>query len=713
MKELEMYISKVSLINYRNFRNNKFLFNNNINTIIGENGSGKTNLFRAIRLLLDDNLLKYSYKLDESDFCRGLGDWRGHWIIISLEFSELSNDEAIQSLFIHGTGNVGITVNKASYNLYFRPKAEIRLKLSELETGDINGFNAIKENITINDYETYFTGKSNVDFNDSDIYKELVGDFENIKFNYDIDEEKFGVRIPHQLSISKEISFTFIKALRDVISDFQSNKTNPLLSLLKNKSDEISSSEFTPIMNSIKSVNEQIEALTDIQTIRNDIQNTISEAVGETYAPSSLSIKSNLSDEADKLLQSLELFISEPNEGHEGAIHELSLGGANLIFLTLKILEYKYRKDMEKFANFLLIEEPEAHIHTHIQKTLFQNLDYKDTQIIYSTHSTHISEVSKISNMNILSKKENGAESYQPSNGLPPEKILKLERYLDAIRSNLLFAKSVMLVEGDAESILIPNLIKKVLGISLDELGISLINIGSTGFENVAQIFHEDRIKRRCAIITDLDTAIADTTILTNDSDKEKKYKKKMFLSQKKGLERKTALDTFTSGNTWINVFYATHTFEIDFIEAKNINEVIKLCEVVYSDQDTLETSKNDIQSGTVSIYGKRILTMANNQGKGWFSILLSGELTFKTKIPKYILDSLLFLGAISNKNILINIISHRINNYKKENNNLDFGEVIDASKKYKLDDSYKSEVILKLKEIIPDDQIIYILENI
>lgn len=79
-----MYISKVSLINYRNFRNNKFLFNNNINTIIGENGSGKTNLFRAIRLLLDDNLLKYSYKLDESDFCRGLGDWRGHWIIISL-----------------------------------------------------------------------------------------------------------------------------------------------------------------------------------------------------------------------------------------------------------------------------------------------------------------------------------------------------------------------------------------------------------------------------------------------------------------------------------------------------------------------------------------------------------------------------------------------------------------------------------------------------
>ena len=709
-----MYISKVSLVNYRNFKNNKFLFNNNINTIIGENGSGKTNLFRAIRLLLDDNILKYSYKLDKKDFSRNLDDWRCHWIIISLEFSELSHDESIQSLFIHGVGNVaGDVVDSATYNLFFRPKADIRLKLSELESGDIAGFNLIKESISIEDYETYFTGKSTADFNNSDIYKELVGDFEDINFNYEIDEDKFGVKIPHQLSISKEISFTFIKALRDVVSDFQANKTNPLLHLLKNKSDEILSEDFEPISSAIKSVNEKIENLSDIQSIRNDIQKTISEAVGETYAPASLSIKSNLSDEADKLLQSLELFISEPNETHEGAIHELSLGGANLIFLTLKILEYKYRRDKEKFANFLLIEEPEAHIHTHIQKTLFQNLDYQDTQIIYSTHSTHISEVSKISNMNILSKKENGAESYQPSNGLAPENIVKLERYLDAIRSNLLFAKSVMLVEGDAESILIPNLIKKVLGISLDELGISLVNIGSTGFENVAQIFHNDRIKRKCAIITDLDSAIANTTISATDSERKKKYKKKMLGSQEKGLARRTKLDEFTSSNIWINVFYAIHTFEVDFIMAENINEVIKLCDVVYTEPTTLETSKSDIQSGDVSLYGKRILTMANNQGKGWFSILLSGELTFKTKIPKYILDSLLFLGAISNKNILINIIRYRIKCYNNEDGTLNFRSVRKSLREYKSNECNLDNVIEKLNNIIPNDQIIYILKNI
>ena len=74
-----MHISKVQIVNYRNFARADIRFNRGINTIIGENGSGKTNLFRAMRLLLDDNLLRMAYRLDETDFHRALGPWRGHW----------------------------------------------------------------------------------------------------------------------------------------------------------------------------------------------------------------------------------------------------------------------------------------------------------------------------------------------------------------------------------------------------------------------------------------------------------------------------------------------------------------------------------------------------------------------------------------------------------------------------------------------------------
>jgi putative ATP-dependent endonuclease of OLD family len=60
-----MFIKKVTLVNYRNFKGANFYFDKGINTIIGENASGKTNLFRAIRLLLDSSMPRYSLKLQE------------------------------------------------------------------------------------------------------------------------------------------------------------------------------------------------------------------------------------------------------------------------------------------------------------------------------------------------------------------------------------------------------------------------------------------------------------------------------------------------------------------------------------------------------------------------------------------------------------------------------------------------------------------------
>jgi len=712
-----MYISKVSLVNYKNFASSKFLFNKGINTIIGENGSGKTNVFKAIRLLLEDTSLHYSYKLTENDFNRTLvGDsWKGHWIIISIEFDEITNEEAIQSLFIHGVGIAEDEyVEKASYNLFFRPKADIRQRLSELSKDDKVGLDKILEEITINEnYETFFTGKSTADFNDPDVYKELVGDFENVIFPSTIDSSKFGTKIPHQLSISKEISFTFIQALRDVVSDFHNNRTNPLLTLLKNKSGEIKDKDYQPISDLVDELNKGIEELDDVQKIRKDIKSTIQDAVGQTYSPSSLSIKSSLPSEADKLLQSLKLFIGEPDEEYEGGIQELSLGGANLIFLTLKLLEFKYRKSKDTFANFLIIEEPEAHIHNHIQKTLFDKLDYGDTQIIYSTHSTQISEVCNVKNINILAKKLNFAEVFQPSNGLLPENINQIQRYLDAIRTNLLFAKGVILVEGDAEEILIPQMVKKVFGISLDELGISLINIRSTGFKNVAQLFHKDRIRRKCSILTDLDDAICDTTIKSGDSSKLKKYKTKVENSKKSGLERKAVLNDFEKDNDWLKTFYADYTFEIEFLYEGNEDEVCRLIDEIYTDQPTRDKSKKELEDGNVAVFGKRILTMAKKEGKGWFAIMLGKNITYDTIMPEYIIDAILFSKETYSNNIIADIIGYRVSKNAENNKELKLTTLRETLSNYRINKASIDDIITEIQATIPDDQILIFLDKV
>lgn len=49
-----------------------------------------------------------------------------------------------------------------------------------METGDKDGLNGILDKITIEDYETFFTGKSTADFNDKNVQRELMGDFDNV-----------------------------------------------------------------------------------------------------------------------------------------------------------------------------------------------------------------------------------------------------------------------------------------------------------------------------------------------------------------------------------------------------------------------------------------------------------------------------------------------------------------------------------------------------
>ena len=161
----------------------------------------------------------------------------------------------------------------------------------------------------------------------------------------------------------------------------------------------------------------------------------------------------------------------------------------------------------------------------------------------------------------------------QPCNGLDEfgEKELKLnkiklskrlEKYLDAKRSVLLFSKGVILVEGDAEEIMLPSMVKKTLGVSLDELGIGVINIGSVSFEYVASIFAEERLRRRCAIVTDLDA------ILENAE----KCKKE---AADRGKSRKEKLERLFGNNKYVQMFYANYTFEVDFTNIEKIDSTI------------------------------------------------------------------------------------------------------------------------------------------
>lgn len=699
-----MYISNLSIRNFRNFRNASLDFVKGVNTVIGENGSGKTNLFHAIRILIDEGMPRRT-QFYESDFSRAIGNWRGHWIIIKIRFAELGTSEEEQAIVMHKIGHADeFETGTGTYTVYFRPKENKRRELYEYsltEDKDEDGLNDILGTISLNDYEVVFTGRGNIDFYNEENYVEYVGDFETISFPNPDDErlDAYGERI-RGYSIPSELSCTFAKALRDVEADLRSYKDNPLLNLLRGKGSEIEEEKKTSIETQVSNLNKEISELEEVKKVSDGISNSVRGAVGETYAPT-IKIQSELPSEIDKLMQSLKLLVGDPDEpDYQGKIWELSLGGANLIYLSLKLLEYERVKALDKVANFILIEEPEAHIHTHIQKTLFQKLGQHNTQIIISTHSTHVSSVSNVSSMNILSRGNKEAIVFNPARGLEAGEIMRVERYLDAVRTNLLFAKGVILVEGDAEQILIPALIRKVFGVTLDEIGITLVNVGSTTFENIACLFHKDRIRKRCAIITDLDASIFKLPKdEKNDTDEQKSSRN----SQKSGAVRQEKINAFIKGNEWLNVFYAPHTFEVDFLMANNSYEVGITVDKSFKREGDVKKIIELVKNKKIEVSGKEILRLANKFGKGWFALMLAENIDHLSGVPEYILNALAFAGNNISATTKVSIAIYRIEQLSKRTYEGD--EMNYSALGKKLAKSKTPETALELyKEELPKD---------
>lgn len=132
--------------------------------------------------------------------------------------------------------------------------------------------------------------------------------------------------------------------------------------------------------------------------------------------------------------------------------------------------------------------------------------DDAGVQIIVSTHSPTLT--SKVNLKNIILVRDNAAYDLAPDKTqLAKGDYLFLQRFLDATKANLFFARSLLMVEGDAENLVLP-VIADILGLNLDEYGVSVVKIGGLAFHRYAKIFCRQKppaIQTRIAIVTDCD----------------------------------------------------------------------------------------------------------------------------------------------------------------------------------------------------------------
>lgn len=664
-----MYLKYIQIVNFKNLKAARFEFAKGANTIIGENDSGKSNALTAIRILLDDNYYYNTKRLKETDFSYALGDWRGHWIIISAFFDEISREDKSNEFCAELTPEQENIDFLKSYircadkefgtvSLFIRP---CRAKRAELAEAAQNGtFEAVRSQIKLSDYEFYYTSRSQADFTDENVYKSIVGDICAGQYvnPEDDDQSVLGSKIDI-MNVWQHISTVFIDALRDVESELRKPK-NPIRQIIDTIEGNIEETDIDDIKRKISELNQKISHIPQVSDIGSQVNQKLLEMIGAIYSPE-IKLESRLKEDFATLARYLTISPSNQKD-----IDLLGLGHLNILYIAMKLVEFEVNRNRE-LLNIMIIEEPEAHIHTHIQKTLFNNLQvtHTYTQVVMSTHSTHLSEVSDIEKVNVMKKvDEQTSLVMKPTNGLDQfgADVLEykgisfskiLSRYLDAKRSVLLFSKGVIMVEGDGEEILIPALVKKVLGVSLDEMGIGLINIGSVGFENVACIFDESRLQRKCSIVTDLDVVVDGA-------------KKSSQVAMDRGASRREKLSRLFDANPYVSAFYAPHTLEVDFASEDNNKRFI--CAIIkraYKDAATKEKHVLAVKSGTEAERYDSVMTVAKNIKKGWYATLLAEKIDAGATIPMYILDAIAFVAKdILSEKLLWKMANYSFNAY-------------------------------------------------